>query len=278
MRIKEDDLINIKKVGVYLITNNINNKVYVGQTGRKDGFIGRWKQHIKNLNKNKHHSYHLQQSWNKYGKDNFEFSILEIIDKPENITDIKFASNYLIPKEQYWMNYYNSSNYDKGYNSSPTAGSNLGCKVSEIGRLNISLGLLKRYKDNEEEKKKISVRSLKYWTDEKRKERSQKYSGEGNPMFCKTAWNKGKTNIYTDETLLKMSESQKKVDRSYLNVSIACYSMNNILIKKYKKIKDVDLDNYSPVAVCNCVNNKYCKRKNVYKNMIWKKEEMNDES
>ena len=271
MRIKESDLLNINKVGIYLITNIINHKVYVGQTGNKYGFIGRWRNHIKQLKRNKHHSCYLQRSWNKHGEDNFEFSILEIVDKSDNISNKEFSDDYLTPIEQYWMNYYDSSNYKNGYNISPSANSNLGFKHSEIGRLNISSGVLKRYKDDEELRKHLSIKRLESWTEERKMKYSKKYSGSGNPMFGKRAWNKDKTGVYNNKTLQKMSESGKNVDRSYLNVSIACYSMNETLIKKYEKIKDVLLDNHNVAAVCNCVNNKYCKRKNVYKNMIWRK-------
>lgn len=75
------------KIGIYLIRNKINGKTYVGQTS--DRFIERYWNHRWKLNNNIHDNKYFQNSWNKYGEDNFEFSILYISDKNENIDDIE---------------------------------------------------------------------------------------------------------------------------------------------------------------------------------------------
>lgn len=62
------------KSGIYKIVNNLDGKYYVGST--KD-FDTRWKEHIYDLDRNIHHNNHLQNAWNKYGKNNFEFIIVE---------------------------------------------------------------------------------------------------------------------------------------------------------------------------------------------------------
>ena len=60
--------------GIYAITNMTNNKKYVGQAG---DIYWRWRHHKSDLRGNRHHNKHLQNSWNMYGEDNFEFSIIE---------------------------------------------------------------------------------------------------------------------------------------------------------------------------------------------------------
>mgnify|MGYP000355475291 CR=1 FL=1 len=64
----------MKNCGIYLIRNRISEKFYVGSSIDIDR---RWTRHIDDLNKNKHHSVKLQNSWNKYGKDNFDFFIIQ---------------------------------------------------------------------------------------------------------------------------------------------------------------------------------------------------------
>lgn len=77
------------KSGIYYIENLINNKKYIGQSNNiKD----RWRRHISELNKNKHHNDYLQKSWNKYGENNFMFEIIEYCSI-ENLDD----------REQYWI-------------------------------------------------------------------------------------------------------------------------------------------------------------------------------
>ena len=60
---------------IYIIKNKVNGCSYIGQA------IGlpktRWKQHIQLLNKKTHTNKKLQEDWNVFGKDAFEFSILE---------------------------------------------------------------------------------------------------------------------------------------------------------------------------------------------------------
>ena len=98
----------MKQSGIYRIVNKINGKGYVGSS--KD-LVDRWRRHKRLLQDNKHHSNHLQYAWNKYGEDKFEFVILEYIDGSK-------GQKYLREREQYWIDFYNASNPEKGYNIS----------------------------------------------------------------------------------------------------------------------------------------------------------------
>lgn len=59
--------------GVYLIQCNLNGKVYIGSA---KCIRDRWRRHANDLNKKRHHSMKLQEDWDKYGEENFEFKIL----------------------------------------------------------------------------------------------------------------------------------------------------------------------------------------------------------
>jgi group I intron endonuclease len=75
--------------GIYKITNKKNGKIYVGSSLN---IYKRWWYHAERLNNNTHTNPHLQASWNKYGGNNFCFSIIEIVN----------ADN-LLEREQYWI-------------------------------------------------------------------------------------------------------------------------------------------------------------------------------
>lgn len=75
------------KVGIYLIKNNVNNKVYIGQT--TDRFIERYWHHKWKLNRQSHDNKHLQQAWKKYGKDNFTFEALRVLREGEDIDELE---------------------------------------------------------------------------------------------------------------------------------------------------------------------------------------------
>ena len=85
---------------IYIIKNDVNNKVYIGQTTQ--GSEERFKQHLKLLKSNEKQLIH--KAIKKYGKEHFYFEVLE-----DNI-DIE----YLDDREEYWIAKYDSVN--KGYN------------------------------------------------------------------------------------------------------------------------------------------------------------------
>lgn len=91
-------------IGIYKITNKINNKTYIGQSINIEN---RWQQHkINAFNFNTHtYNYPLYRAIRKYGLDNFEFQVLEECNK-----------EILTQEEQYYIDYYNSLNPNCGYN------------------------------------------------------------------------------------------------------------------------------------------------------------------
>ena len=59
--------------GVYLIQCNKNGKNYIGSS---KNIKERWREHISCLRDKRHHSMKLQEDWDKFGEDQFEFHIL----------------------------------------------------------------------------------------------------------------------------------------------------------------------------------------------------------
>lgn len=98
--------------GVYIIRNLTNNHIYIGSSSN---LSLREKHHFKHLYEGKHHSRYLQNAFNKYGRDEFEFSIILYCDN----------SNLLI-YEQLYIDALNPE-----YNICKIAGSSLGVKRSK---------------------------------------------------------------------------------------------------------------------------------------------------
>lgn len=97
---------------IYLVTNLINGKLYVGQTTRT--LKKRWKEHCSKTSK----CPCLHNAIEKYGKENFKVEQIDIaIDRKE-----------LDKKEQYYINFYNTL-APNGYNLE--TGGNLGAQHSE---------------------------------------------------------------------------------------------------------------------------------------------------
>lgn len=64
--------------GIYIIRNLANDKVYIGKS---KNIKQRKNTHFSALKLNKHNNQHLQNSYNKYGKNNFEFDVLEYCEE-----------------------------------------------------------------------------------------------------------------------------------------------------------------------------------------------------
>lgn len=88
---------------IYSIINTMNNKAYIGQTM---GSLDKRKQgHLKLLRANKHFNAHLQNSFNKYGTESFEFVEL-----------MKVSNNKLDENEVQLISLFNTTNDKYGYN------------------------------------------------------------------------------------------------------------------------------------------------------------------
>jgi group I intron endonuclease len=68
------------KSGIYQIRSKQNNKVYIGSASN---LKNRKRVHFKDLENNKHHNPHLQRHYDKYGKEDLVFEILEFCPKEE---------------------------------------------------------------------------------------------------------------------------------------------------------------------------------------------------
>lgn len=91
----------IKNGKIYIITNDINNKVYIGQTIQtlKKRFNG----HCCYSKTDRSINMYIKRAIHKYGKQHFEIQLLE-----------ECPIEQLNDREIYWINYYDS--YNNGYN------------------------------------------------------------------------------------------------------------------------------------------------------------------
>ena len=88
--------------GIYCIENAINNKKYIGLS--RD-IYRRWLEHRSELNRGIHINQYLQNSWNIYGENAFNFYIVELCE-PDNLSD----------RERYYIKTYNTLSHQNGYN------------------------------------------------------------------------------------------------------------------------------------------------------------------
>lgn len=182
----------MKLCGIYQIINLKNNNRYIGSSKN----INKRKfRHFLDLKNNMHHSLYLQRAYNKYGKENFKFNILEIIN------DI----NILYKREQYYIDIFKPE-----YNICQKTNSLIGIVRSEETKeklRQINLGK----KHSKETRKKMKKNNAKYWLGKKlteeHKNKIKKNHAKG--MLGKT---------HTKEVRKKLSESSKRnINRKHIH-------------------------------------------------------------
>jgi len=111
-----------KIIGIYKITNIINNKVYIGQSKDIDT---RLRGHKSTLKANTHFNIHLQRAYNKYGINSFTYDIQE-----------ECSEDVINNRESYWIEFYNSMDRFHGYNIDYGGNKDV---MSEEHKLNMSI-------------------------------------------------------------------------------------------------------------------------------------------
>lgn len=89
---------------IYLITNDVNGKQYIGKTYYND-IQKRWKEHLYDYKRRECEKRPLYNAMNKYGIEHFHIQEIEYVSPEINLEE----------REIYWINKYNT--YYNGYNA-----------------------------------------------------------------------------------------------------------------------------------------------------------------
>lgn len=178
--------------GIYCIWNKKNHKFYIGST---TNLRTRKRGHFSYLSRGKHHNKHLQYSYNKYGKDCFIFSVVEIV--LQGTKSIQQIKDELLKIEQRYL-----SLLKPVYNKRLLAESNLG---------------IKGWKHTEETKKKQSIlrKGRKIHTEEWKEKMSEMFKGVPRSMETRKRMSESrKGKFLTEEWKKKLSESHRRGENS----------------------------------------------------------------
>lgn len=115
----------MKKGIIYKIITKHNGLIYIGQTVQKPRC--RWRGHLSHLKCQTHNNVLLQRNYDKYGEDDFVFEVIETCEMEK-----------LDEREQYWINFYDSTNHTKGYNFESGGNKNKKASPETIKKLILS--------------------------------------------------------------------------------------------------------------------------------------------
>lgn len=236
-------------VFIYKITNIVNNKCYIGSTNKLNR---RWNFHISCLNNNKHHSYHLQKSWIKYGSNNFVF---------EEIACCNLINrDYL---ESFYIDYFKSSNRQNGYNLRISA-----TNLSQESIEKIRLGHIGKIVSFTSIQKTIATRKANsdVWHSKETKQKignahkGKIVSDKTKKIQSKALKNRWQNPIYQEHFCKAALNGRIAQSKSVLQ-----YDLNNNLLNEFSSIKQAEKELFlSSRAVAKSIKHGYKVKKQFY--------------
>lgn len=230
--------------GVYKITNNVNGKVYIGQS---INIKNRWKDHINALNREDSSCTLLQCAWNKYKQESFSFEILELCSEDMlDEVETKYIDIYDVCKNGY--------NIEPGGNANKHLSNETKQKIREA-----HLGM----KASEETRKKMSESRMgeknpmygQTHSESARKKISD--AAKGRPGYPRTEYQKECARLanlgkeVSEKTRKKISEANKgNVPHNKNSRAVYCIELQRIFENPSSASKDLSISSGNIIACC----------------------------
>lgn len=185
--INEDE--NKKFSGIYKIVQISTGIVYIGQTKMK--FIKRYWHHRWKLKHNNHDNKYLQNTWNKYGENDFKFEVIHILKEHENLDELEIM---YISKYDSYNNGFNLTTGGDGKNNCPMSEKakkivgmknrihNMGKKHTEKTKIQMSKSSQHRKLTSEQIEKLKQSRLEKGFSNESKQKMSKSHLGSNNAV------------------------------------------------------------------------------------------------
>lgn len=198
--------------GIYCIENKIDGKKYIGQSVDIES---RWYRHKYELNAKQHFNSYLQNAWNKYGEDNFNFYIIELC-KVELLDE----------REEYYIDFYKTLDRNVGYNM--TAGGHSNKYINDEISAKISKALMGHVVSSES-RLKISLHHADV-------------SGKNNGMYGRH---------HTDETKAIISQKNKgRISAKRNHTKVYCVQLSITYLDAADAAKQLGLDSSAILKCC----------------------------
>jgi len=232
------------KIGIYMILNKVNGKRYIGSS---KNVRKRKNRHFSELRRDVHKNRKLQNSFNKYGEDKFEFKLLEEVSDEKD----------LIVREQVFIN-----ELKPKLNINLIANSSLGVKRSEETKEKVrqaNLGL--KHPEWRNKIKSEAQGGDNHWT------KSKSFSDEAKENMSNTHKELYKNGYVNPRKGVKESEEIINRKRIISAKPIQMFDLEGNMVGEFGSAKEAhEQCGFSPQYIGQCCNGKREK----YKGYVWK--------
>lgn len=197
---------NSQRSGVYRLLNRLNGRFYIGSAKE---FKRRWRQHAKQLARNKHSNAFLQADFNKCGEEAFVFEVLKVVEGPQ---ELRLAEEQVYI-DQLYDNQQQCYNLTRSVNKrAPSCNS----YTPEESKAKFRASTLGKKLWSEEEKKEISERLKGHHVSEatrqklREKNLGKKHSEETKKKISESNVGKHRERLLSPEIRAKAIEAARK--------------------------------------------------------------------
>ena len=223
-----------KVCGIYKISCDKVSVVYIGQS---IDIYTRWKQHKTQLKHNRHTNSYLQNIYNKYGVDTFNYEVLEVCSL-KNIDE----------RERFWISFYGGVESKRNCNWESGGHHHKKFSIELKQRQSLS------HKGQHSSPNTEFQKGIIPWNKGKKTSEESKEKLRASHLGLKVK----------EETKKKISQTLKGkiVGKDRYNAQpLSCYDKNGTLVKDYDTFKDASLDiGVRPSSIAKAIRkNKMCK-------------------
>ena len=236
---------------IYLIRNNVNNKIYIGQTISKNGFNGRYNRAGKGIERvYKYHKYcetnkpkscniHLLKAIEKYGFENF------YVDEE---FDVAYSKEELDKLEKYYIILWDTIN--NGYNCKG-GGSNGNPFEGKTEEEKMAIGKQISQRQQGENNHRFGT----HLSAKQKEHLSNLFSGKGNPMYGKT-----RNDMKGENNPMKSEEMKDKFrgENSPVKRQVICITTGKIFNTIAEGAKFYNIKNFNHISSCCRGKRKSC--------------------
>lgn len=217
------------RAGVYSIHNIITDEYYIGSSRHMYTRLAR---HRSDLRKNKHQNHLLQESWNKYGENAFDYDVIEYCENNDSI---------LRDREQFYIDTLHPSLNITQSSRNKYFPEETHKKMSSSRKEGFKKGSIVKYQATPIYQYDLNGNFIKAYPDIKTAALENNIARSSINRYLSGIYRKGGNYLWSKVYVKSMPVYKSTRDNSYLNIEVTVQDLETNEITVYKSWKDFSI-------------------------------------